>query len=148
MDVFDPQKRSEVMARIKGKDTKPELVVRRYLHAKGLRYRLHDKRWAGCPDLSFPSHRLVVFVNGCFWHGHLSCRKASIPVTRTDFWKGKIEANRARDAVNQLKLENLGLRVITIWECEINESRLKRLFDEIVGNEIDDEPADWDSRKV
>lgn len=127
MDVFDTGKRSVVMGRVKGKDTKPEWRVRSYLHACGLRYRLHDRKLPGAPDLVFPARRVAVFVHGCFWHGHQGCRKASIPKTRPDFWRDKINENRARDRRNLELLEKAGWRVITIWECEIDEGALNQL---------------------
>lgn len=131
MDVFDPQKRSEVMARVRGKDTKPELLVRRHLHAAGLRYRLHHKGLPGRPDLVFPSRRLVVFVHGCFWHGHEGCKRATIPATRPEFWREKIETNRARDARVKTQLEEQGWRVSTVWECSLSPALLDELAAEV-----------------
>lgn len=130
MDIFDPQKRSEVMARVRGKDTKPELLVRRHLHAAGLRYVLHDKRMPGTPDLVFPS-RMVIFVHGCFWHGHEGCRRAKIPATRADFWHAKIEGNKARDKRLVAELEALGWSVRTVWQCSIRRKMLDELATEI-----------------
>lgn len=127
MDVFDPQKRSEVMARVRGKDTKPELLVRRHLHAAGLRYVLHDRRLPGKPDLVFPSRRVAVFVHGCFWHGHEGCKKATIPATRPEFWRAKIEANKARDARVRSELEAAGWKVIVVWECSLGSAALNDL---------------------
>ena len=115
------------MARIRGKDTKPELIVRRYLHARGLRYRLHHSGLPGRPDLVFPSRRMVVFVNGCFWHGHEGCRRATIPATRPEFWRAKIQANRVRDARAVAELEALGWSVRTVWQCSITPEALDEL---------------------
>lgn len=131
VDIFEPRKRSEVMSRVRGKDTKPELRVRRYLHAAGLRYVLHDKRLPGRPDLVFPSRHLVVFVHGCFWHGHEGCKRATIPATRSEFWREKIEANRVRDARVKSQLEELGWRVSTVWECSLSPASLDRLAAEV-----------------
>lgn len=131
MDVFDPAKRSEVMARVRGKDTKPELTVRRHLHASGLRFRLHKIGLPGRPDIVFPSRRIVVFVHGCFWHGHEGCKRATIPATRPEFWRSKIEANRERDFRVTAQLEALGWIVRTVWECGITPEALDKLAEEI-----------------
>ncbi|MFA7429561.1 MAG: very short patch repair endonuclease [Rhodospirillaceae bacterium] len=120
-----PLTRSEVMSRIRGKDTKPELAVRRALWAAGLRYRLHDKRLPGRPDLVFAGRRTVVFVHGCFWHCHEGCVKFRIPKTRTDWWTAKLARNRARDTQVRAALEAAGWRVLVIWECEVAD--VKRL---------------------
>lgn len=120
-----PLNRSENMSRIRGKDTKPEMMVRRALWATGLRYRLHDKRLPGHPDLVFPGRRTVVFVHGCFWHCHEGCSNFRIPKTRTDWWTVKLARNKARDIEVRAKLEAAGWRVIVIWECELaNQDRL------------------------
>lgn len=107
------------MSRIRGSDTTPELLVRRYLHAQGLRYKLHDRSLPGKPDLVLPRHGVVVFINGCFWHAH-HCQKDRIPATRSDFWKDKFERNRARDARNARLLKRQGWRVLTVWECTLS----------------------------
>lgn len=107
------------MRGIRGKDTQPELVVRRALHAAGLRYRLHDRSLPGKPDLVFPRHRAVVFVHGCFWHAHRDCRFFRVPATRTDFWQAKLAGNAARDARNVQQLLDAGWRVATVWECAV-----------------------------
>jgi DNA mismatch endonuclease, patch repair protein len=131
MDVFDRKKRSEIMSRVRGKDTKPELRVRSYLHAAGLRYVLHDKRLPGKPDLCFPSRKAVLFVHGCFWHGHYGCKKATIPTTRSEFWQAKIDANKRRDFRDRHALETLGWQVRVIWECSLTEAGLNELVREI-----------------
>lgn len=123
-----PLTRSENMSRIRGKDTQPEMTVRRAFWAAGLRYRLHDKRLPGNPDLVFPSRRTVVFVHGCFWHCHEGCGKFRIPKTRTEWWAAKLARNKARDAEVRAKLQAAGWRVIVIWECEV---AIARLLDEI-----------------
>ncbi|MHA6820120.1 very short patch repair endonuclease [Ralstonia pseudosolanacearum] len=116
-----PLTRSENMSRIRGKDTQPEMIVRRTLWAAGLRYRLHDKRLPGKPDLVFPSQHTAVFVHGCFWHCHEGCRNFRIPKTRAEWWAAKLMRNKARDAEVRAKLEAAGWRVMVIWECEVAE---------------------------
>jgi len=117
------------MARIRGKDTKPELIVRRLAHAAGYRYRLHRRDLPGCPDLVFPRYRKIIFVHGCFWHRH-SCRKGrSTPRTRRRFWKKKFDENRERDRRNRRALRRQGWQVLVVWECQTKdpEKLLQRL---------------------
>lgn len=129
--AVDPA-RSAQMALIKGRDTKPELRVRAALHAHGLRFRLHDRRLPGAPDIVFASRRLAVFVHGCFWHQHPSCHRARMPKSRQDFWGPKLTGNAARDARKIAELENMGWAVRVIWECETEHpERLDALADEI-----------------
>lgn len=116
-DIVSPETRSRMMAGIRAKDTKPEMLIRRAVHAAGFRYRLHDKSLAGRPDLVFPRYHAVVFVHGCFWHGHAGCKYFKVPSTRTEFWTAKIEANRARDQRAIEHLSDKGWRVCVIWEC-------------------------------
>lgn len=118
-DTVDSQTRSHMMAGIRGKDTKPELALRRSLHALGLRYRLHTKNLSGKPDIVLPKHHAVIFVHGCFWHRHAGCRYATVPATRPEFWKAKFDANVARDAAVQSDLLEAGWRVGTVWECAL-----------------------------
>lgn len=118
VDPLTPEQRRLNMSRVRGKDTKPELLIRRALHASGLRYRLHGAQLPGRPDLVFPGRRAVVFVHGCFWHGH-HCPLFRLPATRTPFWSAKIGKNRARDAATEAALVAAGWRVLTIWECAI-----------------------------
>ena len=117
-DIVDTNRRSEMMARIGGRDTAPELAVRRIAHGMGLRFRLHRKDLPGRPDLVFPKHRLVVFVHGCFWHRHEGCRHASTPKSRTRFWTEKFAANVDRDVRQEAALRTLGWRILVIWQCE------------------------------
>ena len=131
MDIFDRQKRSDVMSRVRSRDTKPELRVRSYLHAAGLRYVLHDKRLPGKPDLSFPSRRVAVFVHGCFWHGHEGCKRANLPATRREFWQAKIESNKERDKKHKETLECLGWRVRVVWQCSMTDAALSDLAKEL-----------------
>jgi DNA mismatch endonuclease (patch repair protein) len=115
-DVVTPDVRSRMMSGIRGKDTRPELVVRKALHAAGFRYRLHDKGLPGRPDIVLPKWRAVIFIHGCFWHGH-DCHLFKWPKTREDFWRAKIERNRAVDEKAMVDLGRLGWRVAVVWEC-------------------------------
>ena len=121
MDIVDSQRRSEMMAGIKGRDTTPEIVVRRIAHGLGFRFRLYRKDLPGRPDISFPRHRVVVFVHGCFWHRHDGCKYAYTPKTRVPFWTEKFSQNVARDRRNKELLRHLGWRVHVIWECETRD---------------------------
>ncbi|RIJ27099.1 DNA mismatch endonuclease Vsr [Henriciella mobilis] len=125
-DIVPPEVRSRMMSGIRGKDTKPEMIVRRGLHAMGFRYRLHDKRLPGKPDLVLPKYRTAIFVHGCFWHGH-ECHLFKWPKTRPDFWRKKIESNRTRDRSNREKIEKQGWQVIELWECELRVESSKLL---------------------
>lgn len=120
-DVVDAATRSRMMSGIRGKDTRPELQVRRFLHAQGFRFRLHDKRLPGKPDLVLPKWKTVVFVHGCFWHMH-DCRYFKLPGTRTEFWREKLAGNRARDEATRQQLEALGWRVLVVHECALRDS--------------------------
>lgn len=117
-DIVDPETRSRMMSGIKGKNTKPELIVRKSLHARGFRYRLHVSNVPGKPDMVFPKWNAVIFVNGCFWHGH-DCHLHKLPSTRTEFWKEKIDRNGTRDTRVRKLLRDEGWRVLTIWECSL-----------------------------
>lgn len=118
-DMLSPEKRSAVMARIRGKDTKPELVVRSLLHRAGVRFSLRRKDLPGKPDVVLPKYRTVIFVHGCFWHRHKGCKVATTPKTRTDFWQAKFDTNVARDKRNQRDLKKAGWQVIVLWECQV-----------------------------
>lgn len=126
MDVVDRVTRSRMMSGIRGKDTKPELVVRSFLHRAGLRFRLHVKL-PGKPDLVFPKFRTVVFVHGCFWHRHPGCRYTTTPANNADFWRVKFAANVARDERVTRQLEEQGWRVLVVWACELEERKLLKL---------------------
>ncbi|WP_259781009.1 very short patch repair endonuclease [Aestuariispira ectoiniformans] len=119
VDFLNPIERSERMSRIRGKDTKPEFVVRQLLHANGFRYRLHRKDLPGRPDLVLPKHKLAIFVHGCFWHAH-NCHIFTMPKTKTAFWKSKFQTNIERDIKNRDALVKGGWRVLYIWECAIS----------------------------
>jgi len=125
--------RSKNMSAIRGKDTKPEMLVRRFLHSEGLRYRLHQKGLPGKPDLVFRRFQTVVFVHGCFWHRHKGCKNSIMPKNNRDFWKKKLESNVKRDYKNRTALTSAGWRVLVIWECEIDEKALDKLSKAIRG---------------
>jgi len=121
-DVFAPAQRSAVMRRVKGKDTTPEMIVRRALTRLGARYRLHRKDLPGSPDIVLPGRRLALLVHGCFWHGHDCARGARVPKANRDYWTAKVGRNRARDEKTRAALEAAGWRVETIWECELKDA--------------------------
>lgn len=135
-DIVDAATRSRMMSGIRGRDTKPELVVRRFLHRQGFRFRLHDKRLPGRPDVVLPKHRTVIEVRGCFWHSHRGCRYAAKPKTNAPFWEAKLRGNVERDARNTAALEAAGWRVLVIWECEVGDDEaLGRLAGMITSTE-------------
>ena len=121
-DVHNPQTRSYNMSRVRGKDTKPEIVVRRFLFANGFRYRLHDPKLPGKPDIVLPKYKTVIFVNGCFWHGHKGCSYFVLPKTRTEWWLQKIKGTMARDKAAEIGLNVLGWKVIVVWECQLKKN--------------------------
>ncbi len=137
-DIKTPEERSRNMAAIKGRDTRPEMIVRKYLFSRGLRFRVQVRKLPGSPDIVLSKYKTVIFVNGCFWHGHEECRYFRLPKSNVEFWKEKIERNVARDAENEAELTHLGWKVIKIWECEIKhisdrESALLKLYDAVTG---------------
>ena len=115
-----PEQRSRAMASVGSKDTKYEVLVRSALHCQGFRFRKNDRRYPGSPDILLPKYRTAIFINGCFWHGHDNCKKATIPKTRRKFWVAKIAGTRERDTKKRLALMEIGFRVLTVWECELN----------------------------
>ena len=119
-DIFSQTKRSDIMSKISSKDTKPEILVRKFLFSKGFRYRINVKTLPGKPDIVLPKYKTIIFVNGCFWHGH-DCKKGKLPSSNIDFWKNKIFKNKLRDNENQAQLALLSWKVIVIWQCEINK---------------------------
>ena len=120
-DTVDPAKRSEIMSRIRSRDTKPEMIVRRIAHGLGFRFRLHRRDLPGSPDLVFPRYKSVIMVHGCFWHRHPGCKYATSPKTRVSFWENKFKGNVVRDRRNETALHDLGWRVLVIWECETKD---------------------------
>lgn len=136
MDNLSRENRSKIMASIKAKDTMPEMVIRKALHKRGFRYRLHDKGLPGKPDIVLPRYKAIVEINGCFWHGH-NCYLFKLPSTRQNFWRSKISRNRERESINHKLLESAGWRVLVIWECAITgKSRIP--LDDLVA-----EISDW-----
>ena len=125
-DRFSEEQRSYVMSRIKSKDTKPEMILRKSLHELGFRYRLHSSDLPGKPDMIFPKFRICIFVHGCFWHRHEGCPRSTMPKTNTLFWQEKFHRNKNRDIENVIRLIDLGWRVEIVWECELSthEKRL------------------------
>ena len=121
-DIVPPEKRSEMMSGIRGKNTRPEIIVRRLLHRLGYRFRLHRKELPGKPDIVLPKWHTVIFVNGCYWHGHENCHLFRPPKTRTEFWINKIHGNQERDQKNYSALYNSGWKVVVIWECAVSKS--------------------------
>lgn len=117
-DIFSPEKRSEIMSRVRHKGTAAELQVRSALHRAGFRFRLHRKDLPGTPDIVLPKYRIAIFVHGCFWHCHSGCKHSVLPKTNTEFWKNKFERNKARDEKVRLELIKIGWKVLIIWECQ------------------------------
>ena len=135
MDVVSKKKRSEMMSRIRGKNTKPELEVRKYLYSKGFRYRIHVSSLPGCPDVVIKKKSIAIQVRGCFWHGH-RCHLASYPKTNRSFWKKKISDNRKRDKKNDRKIGSLGYRLLIIRECKIRKNNFKDKINNFLGKKI------------
>lgn len=131
-DVHDIKTRSYNMSQIKSKDTKPELLVRKFLHTNGFRYRLHDRTISGKPDIVFRKLKTVIFVHGCFWHGHDNCKYFVLPKTRTKWWKEKIESNKERDLKNSSILKAGGWNVFSIFECELKKDKLDRTLNKFL----------------
>lgn len=134
LDTWSKEKRSEIMSKIRSKDTKPELILRKALFARGFRYRVNEKKLPGKPDIVLPKYKTVIFVHGCFWHKHENCKYAGTPKTNTEYWVNKITSNRERDKINVQKLIALGWNVLIVWECEIQHEfkcNIEPLIDKI-----------------
>lgn len=129
-DTLSAERRSWNMSQIRSRDTKPEITLRSALHRRGLRFRLHDRRLPGCPDIVLSKYKTAIMVHGCFWHRHPGCKNATTPSTRIEFWDAKFESTIARDRQNEDKLIAKGWRVITVWECDIKKS-LSKVVDDI-----------------
>ena len=125
-DVHDQATRSYNMSRIRGKNTKPELQVRKYLHAHGFRYKLYDKTLPGKPDIVLPKYKTAIFIHGCFWHGHKGCKYFVVPKTRTEWWLNKINSNIANDTKAVKALRKEGWKIINLWECDLRFPKLER----------------------
>ncbi|RYE57260.1 MAG: DNA mismatch endonuclease Vsr [Sphingobacteriales bacterium] len=135
-DVHDKKTRSYNMSRIKGKNTKPEMLVRRFLHAHGFRYRLHVKDLPGKPDIILPKYKTAIFVHGCFWHGHEHCRYYVVPKTRTEWWLDKINRNIENDLKASIVLLEKGWKVLTVWECELKKDKVGETLANLPGRII------------
>lgn len=138
-DIMTTEQRSLLMSKIRGKDTKPEIIVRRYLFSKGLRNRLHVRKLPGSPDIVLPKFKAVIFIDGCFWHGHENCPIYKLPKSNSVYWSSKIGKNKERDARNTLLLGNLGWKVLRVWECELStiarrEETLNNLYNSITSS--------------
>ena len=131
-DVHNKETRSYNMSRIKGKNTKPEMLVRKFLHANGFRYRLHVKNLPGKPDIVLPKYKTVIFVHGCFWHGHENCKYFVVPKTRTEWWLNKINGNVDNDKKAFTSLQILAWKVIEVWECQLKPKQLKETFENLL----------------
>lgn len=126
MDMYSKLKRSEIMSHVKGHDTRPELVLRKYLFQLGFRYRVNVSFLPGKPDIVLPKYNTIIFVHGCFWHGHENCKSATIPKSNVEFWTNKISRNKSRDKKNYKALKELGWRVIIIWECSLSNDKKRQ----------------------
>lgn len=128
-DIMTPRERSVRMSKVRNKDTKPEKIVRSLLHRLGYRYRLHDTKLPGKPDIVLPRHRKIIFVHGCFWHRHGRCRRLTIPANNADFWRRKFAENKERDRTRLARLRAAGWKVLIVWECETrNAEELRRIL--------------------
>ena len=132
VDKFSKHKRSEIMSHIKSKNTKPEITVRKIVYSLGYRYRLHRKDLPGKPDLAFIKKKKVIFINGCFWHGHSGCKKSALPDTNYEFWNDKIKNNVNRDTLNYQRLKDMGWKYLIIWQCEIKKDKLENIKSKII----------------
>jgi DNA mismatch endonuclease, patch repair protein len=125
-DIFSKEVRSFIMSQIKGRDTNPEILVRKYLFAKGFRFRIHDKRLPGKPDLLLPKYKTIVFINGCFWHQHKKCPYFKMPKTRINYWEEKLNRNSANDDKHKRLLLAMGYNILTVWECELAKDKREK----------------------
>lgn len=135
-DVHDKATRSYNMSKIRSKNTKPELIVRKFLFSKGYRYRLYSKNLPGKPDITLTKHSTIIFIHGCFWHGHEGCRYYVVPKTRTDWWLKKINRNKELDIINKKKLIRMGWKVITIFECELRTNLVANTLENLINQII------------
>ncbi len=131
-DVFDSKKRSEIMAKIRSVHTFPELVIRKFLFANGFRFRLHNFKLPGRPDITLRKYNTAIFVNGCFWHAHTNCKNFKFPTTRQEYWRPKLLNNKAKDTKNIKKIKKLGWDVIVIWECELERNRIEQTLNKLL----------------
>jgi DNA mismatch endonuclease (patch repair protein) len=131
MDIFPPEKRSEIMGKVKPRGSRQEIFIRKLVHSMGYRYRLHKKELPGNPDLVFKKYKKVIFVHGCFWHGHEGCKRSALPTSNADFWEKKLTGNVERDRSNYKRLTLLGWNYMVIWQCEIKVSQKEKLKENI-----------------
>ena len=131
-DIYSKQKRSLIMSKISNKNTKPEILIRKLLYSLGYRFRLHKKELPGKPDIVLPKHKKVIFVNGCFWHGHNKCVRSKLPLTNKKFWSDKIAKNKKKDRSNFIRLKKLGWNYLVIWQCEISKKNFNKLTNKII----------------
>ena len=131
-DVHTKEQRSYNMSRIKSKDTKPEMLVRRFLHSNGFRYRLHVKDLPGKPDIVLPKYKTVIFIHGCFWHGHKDCKFFVVPKTRTEWWLNKINGNIANDERASTSLKKTGWKIINLWECDVKMAKVEKTLLQLI----------------
>jgi DNA mismatch endonuclease (patch repair protein) len=132
MDTFSKSKRSEIMAAVSSKDTNPEVLVRKFLFSKGFRFRKNVKELSGKPDIVLPKYRTVIFIHGCFWHGHENCEAAKLPTSNVDYWIKKVSANVSRDIQHRKNLTMLGWNVVIIWECELKKYNRERKLEQLI----------------
>lgn len=143
-DIKTPEQRSRNMAAIKGKDTKPEMIVRKYLFSRGLRFRVQVRKLPGTPDIVLPKYKTAIFINGCFWHGHEGCKYFRLPKSNVDFWREKIERNIERDRESMQALFDLGWKVIRVWECELrNKANREETLNEIYNSITSPDGCDY-----
>lgn len=131
-DVHDKETRSYNMSQIKGRNTKPEILVRKFLFSRGFRFKLHDKTLPGRPDIVLPKYRTVIFVHGCFWHGHEGCRYFVVPKSRPEWWLQKINKNISNDVKNKIKLAELNWKVIEVWECDLKKGKIENTLEKLL----------------
>jgi len=138
VDRITPEKRSRIMSKIPSKNTKPEILVRKWLHSQGYRFRLHPKDLPGKPDIVLPKYKTAIFVHGCFWHGHPSCKNAKRPDQNAAFWNAKIDRNMERDSLNMVKMKGLGWKVLVIWECMVYDKSFTLQLKDLKGAFLND----------
>ncbi len=143
-DIFSKAKRHDIMSKIFGKDTKPEIIVRKFLYANGFRFRKNDKRYPGKPDIVVPKLKTAIFIHGCFWHGHTNCTAAALPQSNRVFWEDKISKTVLRDQKKKTELEQLNWRVIVIWQCEIKTFEKRKSRFELLLHELSEN--DWPTK--
>lgn len=148
MDIWNKAKRSEVMSKIRSKNTRPEITLRKFLYKKGLRYRINYTKLPGTPDIVIIKYKTIIFVHGCFWHGHTNCKISHLPKTNTNYWKNKITKNQERDNIITLQLLAMGWKVLTIWECEIQKKNMDNLFLLIEETILKKQPIKFQSVKI